>query len=101
MGWLVGSWLSCRIRDHLTGIPQATEAFEHLKHALVSAPVLALLDCKKTFIVETDASGSGIGAVLMQHGHPIAFISKSLSPTHWAKFAYERELFAILFAVKK
>lgn len=43
--------------------------------------------------------------MLMQQGHPIAFISKTLSPTHHAKSAYERayerELFAILFAVKK
>lgn len=53
------------------------EAFQVLKQSLVSAPVLVLPDFSKTFTVETDASGKGICAVLLQGGHPLAFVSKA------------------------
>nr|XP_033514864.1 uncharacterized protein LOC117279428 [Nicotiana tomentosiformis] len=71
-------------KDSFKWSPKATESFEKLKVALTNALVLALPDPTKTFVVETDASGYGIGAVLMQQGHLIAFISKALSPRHAA-----------------
>lgn len=46
---------------------------------MVTLPVLNLLDYKEDFIIETDTSGIGIGAVLVQKGHPLAYISKSFS----------------------
>ena len=58
-------------------------------------------DFAQDFVVETNASGNGIGAVFMQRGHPVAFISKALSGKHQAMSAYDKEMFAILFAVKK
>jgi hypothetical protein len=79
----------------------ATTAFNQLKRIMTSAPVLALADFNKTFIVETDASIIGVGAVLMQEGHPIAFISKSLGPKQQVMSVYEREMLAILHAVTK
>lgn len=76
-------------------------SFQALKSALASALVLALPDFTKTFVIETDASNKGIGAVLFQQDHPLAFISKALGPRHQGLFTYEKECLAILLAVDK
>lgn len=60
--------------------PDHQAAFDALKVALTSALVLALPNFNQPFVIETDASGVGIGAVLMQAGHPLAFLSKALGP---------------------
>ena len=80
---------------------EATSAFNQLKHVMTQPPVLALPDLAKQFIIETDASSRGMGAVLMQEGHLIAFISKSFGVKQQALSTYERELLAILLAVTK
>jgi hypothetical protein len=61
--------------------------------------VLALSDFSKTFQVHTDASDAGVGAVLTQDNHPIAFISKSLGPRTCGMSTYEKEYLAVLIAV--
>jgi transposase InsO family protein len=73
--------------------------FDILKQALAEAPVLSIPNFQKTFVIETDASGGGIGAVLQQEGHPIAYISKALGPRNLGLSIYEKECLAILFAV--
>ncbi|GKV50520.1 hypothetical protein SLEP1_g57222 [Rubroshorea leprosula] len=80
---------------------EASEAFESLKHAVTTTPVLVLPDFSKEFVVETDASNARIGAVLLQQGHPIAFISKALSLRHQSLSVYEKELLALIYAVRK
>ena len=79
----------------------AQEAFDKLKMAMISAPVLTLPNFNEEFIVETDASDEGIGAVLQQNGHPIAFLSRTLAPRHKGLSTYEKELWAVVFALEK
>ncbi|WVZ69502.1 hypothetical protein U9M48_018276 [Paspalum notatum var. saurae] len=75
-------------------------SFAALKQALCKAPVLALPDFIQPFLLETDASGSGVGAVLMQGGHPLAYVSKALGPKSQGLSTYEKEYLAILMAVQ-
>jgi hypothetical protein len=52
------------------------EAFQALKAALCQSPVLALPNFSRPFCIETDALDLGVGAVLMQDGHPLVFLSQ-------------------------
>ena len=79
----------------------AQDAFDKLKQAMVTAPVLALPKFSEEFVVESDASHQGIGAILSQNGRPLAYFSKILSARHQALSVYEKEMLAILMAVKK
>jgi hypothetical protein len=74
-------------------------AFNTLKSALISAPVHVLPDFSKKFCVQTDASDFGVGVVLMQDGHPLAYVSKSLGPRLRGLSTYEKEYVAMLLAV--
>ena len=86
-------------KNTFTWTPTAAQAFQTLKTAMCTTPDLALPDFTKTFVLECDASGKGIGAVLMQEGRPLAFTSKQLSEKNLGKPIYEKEMLAILHVV--
>ncbi|GJY66965.1 retrotransposon-related protein [Tanacetum coccineum] len=88
-------------KDAFMWSKEAQTAFNQLKEAMTQTPVLALPDYNKTFVVETDASGVGIRAMLQQEGHPIAYLSKTLAPKHQALSTYKKEFQAVLMALEK
>ncbi|CAM4699566.1 unnamed protein product [Caretta caretta] len=82
------------------------KAFNQLKAALTSDPVLRVLDFDKPFVITTDASEHGVGAVLMQEGpdqqfHPVVFLSKKLSERESDWSVSEKECYAIVYALEK
>ncbi|GAV75262.1 hypothetical protein CFOL_v3_18741, partial [Cephalotus follicularis] len=76
-------------------------SFQELKSRLISAPVLALPEGNEGFTVYTDASGKGLGCVLMQHGRVIAYASRKLKPYEENYPVHDLELAAIVFALQK
>jgi hypothetical protein len=81
--------------------PSAQVAFEDLKIAMTRAPVLTLPNFQQPFTVETDACQDGLGAVLMQQGQPVAYLSKGLGPKHQSLSIYEKEFLALIMAIEK
>ena len=85
--------------------PKEEEAFERLKTALVSAPVLQLPDFDREFTVTTDASEVSVGGILQQNFgqglQPVAYESRKLNPTKCRYSAYEHKMLGIVWAVGK
>ena len=88
-------------KDSFVWTSEADIAFQRLKEAISCLPVLALLDFTKPFIVECDASGLGLGVVLMQDHRPIAYHSQALKGSKLSLSTYEKELLALVVVVKK
>nr|GEX74556.1 Ty3/gypsy retrotransposon protein [Tanacetum cinerariifolium] len=77
------------------------QAFMILKQRLSTALLLSLPNFYQAFVIEADASGDGIGAVLMQENRPISYFSRKLGPRMRVAATYQKELFAIVEAVYK
>nr|ABB47442.1 retrotransposon protein, putative, Ty3-gypsy subclass [Oryza sativa Japonica Group] len=80
--------------------PQCEKAFRTLKEKLVASPVLILPDTRKDFIVYCDASRQGLGCVLMQDGHVVAYASRQLRPHEGNYPTHDLELAAVVHALK-
>lgn len=81
-----------------------TNAFSILKKKLVQAPILAYPQFKKGsphFVLQTDASSVGLGAVLEQNGHVIAYASRSLNKAEQQYSVIQKECLAAVFAMKQ
>jgi transposase InsO family protein len=85
--------------------PAAEKAFNELKERVLSKPILRLPDSQKPFILQTDASEVGIGAVLLQEFEgrlfPVSFASRKLLPREQKYSTIERECLGLVWAVKK
>jgi len=86
--------------------PDAQISFEALKDKLCSAPILSSPDYNKPFIIQTDASKLGVGAVLTQRDEnlvekPIAFYSKKLNKAQSNYSVTELECLAVILSLKK
>lgn len=76
-------------------------AFDSVKHQLTSAPLLIIPDLSQPLEVICDASIVGIGAVLVQHGQPIAYMSRKMIPAERNYTTTEQELLAVVEALKE
>jgi hypothetical protein len=85
--------------NYFTWTPATAQAFQTLKMEICTTRILDLPDFTKTFVLECDASGKGIGVVLMQEGWPFPFTNKQLSERYLGKSIYEKEMLAIMHVV--
>ena len=90
--------------EHVDLSPEALEAFDRLKAACLQAPILAFPDFDKPFLLETDASGKGLGAVLSQKQadrqyHPIAYASRVMNETEQRYHPKKQEFLTLKWAV--
>ena len=91
-------------KEHVDLTPETREAFNTLKAACLQAPILTFPDFDKPFLLEMDASGKGLGAVLSQKQadgryHPIAYVSRVMNPVEQKYHSNKQEFLALKWAV--
>ena len=88
-------------KDNFSWGMETEAAFNSLKRALTTAPVLILSDFTQRFVVECDACDKGLGVILIQQDKPIAYFRKGLKSSMLALSTYEKETLAIVKAIRK
>lgn len=101
----IAYYLNCLCRKNAKFVwdDKCQKSFETLKQCMISPPVLQYPDLSKTnqFTVQTDASGYAIGAILSNaDGRPVAYASRSLNKAERNYPTIEKELLAVVWAVK-
>lgn len=76
-------------------------AFKQIKSLLSSSTVLKVFNSSKEAIIQCDSSKDGLGACLIQEGHPVSYASRSLTETEQNYAQIEKEMLAMVFAVQK
>jgi hypothetical protein len=87
-GNIVVSLTALLKNNSFTWTPAFDQAFQSLKETMCTTSVLDLPDFTKTFFLECDALGRGIGAILLQDGDPLAFTNKQLSERNVCQSIY-------------
>ncbi|XP_078235923.1 uncharacterized protein LOC144584201 [Pogona vitticeps] len=92
--------------DRIPWTSDCEAAFQRLKEALINYPVLRAPDFDREFIIYTDASNSGVGAVLCQEDengdqHPVSYLSRKLQKGERHLATVEKECLAIVYAIQK
>ena len=77
------------------------KAFDSTKDELTETPVLAYFNPKAEHVVQTDASMKGLGAVLLQEGRPVIYVSRTLTPAEERYSNIERELLGLVFGMER
>ena len=77
------------------------ESFQKIKDMLTSKQCLAYYDVTKDVVIQVDACKTGLGAILLQEGRPVAYASKALTPTQLKYAIIEKEMMAVLFGCEK
>jgi hypothetical protein len=80
--------------------PRHETSFQELQKRLTTAPVLTMLDMEKPFSIYCDTSGQGLGCVLMQDDHVVAYASRQLIKHEEKNLTHDLELAAIVHALK-
>jgi len=88
-------------KDNFLWNDTAQTTFANLKNAFLTTPILTIPKFDAMFTIQTDASGIGMGVVLSQHDHPIAYFSKQFCPKLRNSSTYIQKLCAITFVVQK
>lgn len=102
-----GSSITSPLRNHIKDkvdfqwFSEHKNAFKEIKRLLSSSTVLKMFSSSKEAIILCDSSKDGLGACLIQEGHPISYASRSLTEAEKNYAQIEKEMLAIVFAVQK
>ncbi len=88
-------------KTHFRWTEDQQQAFDLLKQLFAEEPCLAPFDEYAPLSLATDASATGLGAVLLQHGRPVLYAARSLTDAERRYSTIEKELLAVVFALRK